>query len=63
MRYKINNKLLESSPNFSLIDSQGNVRTGEVPKDGIIRITSKNKEEKYTVMVHKYDAEISELEE
>ncbi|WP_180178933.1 type VI secretion system Vgr family protein [Acinetobacter sp. YH12041] len=63
VRHKINNKLLESSPIFSLIDSKGNVRTGEVPKDGIIRITSKNKEEKYTVMVHKYDAEISELEE
>lgn len=63
VRHKIDEDLLESSPTFSLIDSKGNVRTGEVPRDGIIRITSQDKEEKYTLMVHKYDAESVEQEE
>lgn len=58
VRHKIDNKLLEDAPTFSLIDSKGNVRTGIVPKDGIVRITSNDKEEKYTIIVHKYDAEI-----
>ncbi len=63
VRHKISNELLESAPTFSLIDSKGNVRTGDVPKDGIVRITSNDKEEKYTIMVHKYDADVSEQEE
>lgn len=58
VRHKIDNELLEDAPTFSLIDSKGNVRTGIVPKDGIVRITSNDKEEKYTIIVHKYDAEI-----
>ena len=63
VRHKISNELLESAPTFSLIDSKGNVRTGDVPKDGIVRITSNDKEEKYTIMVHKYDADVAEQEE
>ena len=63
VRHKIDNELLESAATFSLIDSKGNVRTGDVPKDGIVRITSNDKEEKYTIMVHKTDAESTEQEE
>ena len=63
VRHKISNELLESEPTFSLIDSKGNVRTGDVPKDGIVRITSNDKEEKYTIMVHKYDADVAEQDE
>ncbi|MFM2393145.1 MAG: hypothetical protein RLZZ546_1127 [Bacteroidota bacterium] len=60
VRHKMDNKLLKEPTAFSLIDSKGNVRTGIVPKDGIVRITSNDKEEKYTIMVHKVDAESTE---
>lgn len=63
VRHKIDNELLEKAPTYSLIDSKGTVRTGEVSKDGIIQITSADKEEKYTLMVHKYDAESKEQNE
>ncbi|WP_227541477.1 type VI secretion system Vgr family protein [Acinetobacter colistiniresistens] len=63
VRHKLSNELLESLPTFTLIDSKGNVRKGEVPKDGIVRITTNNKEETYNILVHQYDAEVSEQEE
>ncbi|WP_275904454.1 DUF2345 domain-containing protein, partial [Acinetobacter beijerinckii] len=63
VRHKLSNELLESLPTFTLIDSKGNVRKGEVPKDGMVRITTNNKEETYNILVHQYDAEVSEQEE
>ena len=62
MRHKINNKLLESSPNFSLIDSKGMYEQERFPKMELLELPQK-KGRKIYVMVHKYDAEISELEE
>ncbi|MGM7311742.1 type VI secretion system tip protein VgrG, partial [Acinetobacter baumannii] len=63
VRHKLDNVALESLPTYSLIDSKGNVRTGSVPKDGIVRVASSDKEEKYTLMVHKYDVEAREEKE
>ncbi|WP_141316530.1 type VI secretion system Vgr family protein [Acinetobacter pittii] len=63
VRHKLDNVALESLPTYSLIDSKGNVRTGSVPKDGIVRVASSNKEEKYTLMIHKYDVEAREEKE
>ncbi|MDS7925355.1 type VI secretion system Vgr family protein [Acinetobacter sp. V115_6] len=63
VRHKLDNVALESLPTYSLIDSNGNVRTGSVPKDGIVRVASSDKEEKYTLMVHKYDVEAREEKE
>lgn len=62
VRHRVDNELLESQPVFSLIDSKGNVTTGIVPKDGIVRVTSEDKEEKYTIIVHKDDAMSGEEE-
>ncbi|HCL0977442.1 TPA: hypothetical protein N1273_004938 [Salmonella enterica] len=62
VRHKIDNDLLGDSPTFSLIDSKGNIRTGTVPSDGIVRINSNDKEEEYTIIVHKQDAEIDDME-
>ena len=61
IRHKVDNELLGGATNFSLIDSKGNVRTGDIPNDGIVRITSNDKEE-YTIIVHKTDAESTEQE-
>ncbi|MCG5227846.1 type VI secretion system Vgr family protein [Acinetobacter pittii] len=63
VRHKLDNVALESLPTYSLIDSQGNIRTGSVPKDGIVRVASSDKEEKFTLMVHKYDVEAMEEKE
>lgn len=65
VRHKISNELLESAPTFSLIDSKGNVRTGDVPKDGIVRITSNDKEENtpswYINMMQMYRSKKNDL--
>lgn len=61
IRHKVDNELLGGATTFSLIDSKGNVRTGDIPNDGIVRITSNDKEE-YTIIVHKADAESTEQE-
>uniref|UniRef100_UPI001CD3B85E DUF2345 domain-containing protein n=1 Tax=Acinetobacter pittii TaxID=48296 RepID=UPI001CD3B85E len=63
VRHKLDNLALESLPTYSLIDSKGNIRTGSVPKDGIVRVASSDKEEKFTLMVHKYDVEAREEKE
>jgi len=63
VRDKLDNAALESLPTYSLIDSKGNIRTGSVPKDGIVRVASSDKEEKFTLMVHKYDVEAMEEKE
>lgn len=62
VRHKVDNGLLGSAATFTLIDSKGNVRSGDVPNDGIVRITSNDQEEKYTIIVHKTDAESTEQE-
>ncbi|MFV5362828.1 type VI secretion system Vgr family protein [Acinetobacter oleivorans] len=63
VRHKLDNAALESLPTYSLIDSKGNIRTGSVPKDGIVRVASSDKEEKFTLLVHKYDVEAMEEKE
>lgn len=63
VRHRVDKELLENQPAFSLIDSKGNVKTGVVPKNGVVRITSNDKEEKYTIIVHKNDAMSLEDEE
>lgn len=62
VRHKVDDELLGGAV-FSLIDSKGNVQTGKVPKDGIVRVRSARKEENYTIIIHKYDAEVVEQDQ
>ena len=60
VRHKVDDELLGNDAVFSLIDSKGNVQTGKVPKDGVVRIRSGSKQESYTIIIHKYDSEVME---